>query len=281
MTARCRSARVYQRTGEPCPRCGRPVKRIVIGARSTHFCSWCQRLPSADRAGARAILRTMTGGLRQQGRRWTDLDSGGQGTVERPRRGRSGRDAPRRPGGPPRARRPVADVDPAPRGRDREVGTFMILDGVDAAIALGDRVGLVGPNGGGKTTLLRIAAGRDEPDRGEVHRKRGLSLGLLAQEAHFDAVFMAAPDLRTAVRYWRRASRRDGRRARRPWSMPAEPARRYTRSSSTASMRSAATRWTSASTRRCPGSASRAASGRSRRRRCRAASRRGRRWRVS
>src|SRR6185436_5437663 len=29
---------VYQRTGEPCPRCGRPVKRIVIGARSTHFC---------------------------------------------------------------------------------------------------------------------------------------------------------------------------------------------------------------------------------------------------
>ena len=82
----------------------------------------------------------------------------------------------------------------------REVGTFTILDGVDAAIALGDRVGLVGPNGGGKTTLLRIAAGRDEPDRGEVHRKRGLSLGLLAQEAHFDAVFMAAPDLRTAVR---------------------------------------------------------------------------------
>ena len=85
-------------------------------------------------------------------------------------------------------------------GVTREVGTFTILDGIDAAIALGDRVGLVGPNGGGKTTLLRIAAGRDEPDRGEVHRKRGLSLGLLAQEAHFDAAFMAAPDLRTAVR---------------------------------------------------------------------------------
>ena len=79
-------------------------------------------------------------------------------------------------------------------GVTREVGTFTILDGIDAAIALGDRVGLVGPNGGGKTTLLRIAAGRDEPDRGEVHRKRGLSLGLLAQEAHFDAAFMAAPE---------------------------------------------------------------------------------------
>jgi ATP-binding cassette, subfamily F, member 3 len=85
-------------------------------------------------------------------------------------------------------------------GVSREVGTFTILDGIDAAIALGDRIGLVGPNGGGKTTLLRIAAGRDEPDRGDVHRKRGLSLGLLAQEAHFDAAFMAAPDLRTAVR---------------------------------------------------------------------------------
>ena len=85
-------------------------------------------------------------------------------------------------------------------GVTREIGTFVILDAVDAAIALGDRIGLVGPNGGGKTTLLRIAAGRDEADRGTVQRKRGLSVGLLAQEAHFDPAFMAAPDLRTAVR---------------------------------------------------------------------------------
>src|SRR6478736_4885945 len=70
---------VYQRTGEPCPRCGRPIKRIVIGARSTHFCSWCQRLGAGDRKGAAAILRTMTGGPRRAGRRWTEL--GGEGTV--------------------------------------------------------------------------------------------------------------------------------------------------------------------------------------------------------
>src|SRR5690242_12632560 len=82
----------------------------------------------------------------------------------------------------------------------REVGTFVILDDVTAAIALDDRIGLVGPNGAGKTTLLRIAAGRDEPDAGSVHRKRGLTLGLLAQESHFDAAFMAAHDLRAAVR---------------------------------------------------------------------------------
>jgi ATP-binding cassette subfamily F protein 3 len=82
----------------------------------------------------------------------------------------------------------------------REVGTFVILDDVTAAIALDDRIGLVGPNGAGKTTLLRIAAGRDEPDAGSAHRKRGLTLGLLAQESHFDAAFMAAHDLRAAVR---------------------------------------------------------------------------------
>ena len=82
-------------------------------------------------------------------------------------------------------------------GVGREVGTFVILDEIEAAIALGDRIGLVGPNGAGKTTLMRLAVGRDEPDHGTVERKRGLSIGLLAQESHFDAVFMAAPDLRS------------------------------------------------------------------------------------
>jgi ATP-binding cassette, subfamily F, member 3 len=86
-------------------------------------------------------------------------------------------------------------------GVTREVGTFVILDGIDAAIAMGDRIGLVGPNGAGKTTLLRIAAGIDEPDAGVVARKRGLTIGLLAQEAHLDATFMASPDVRAAVRH--------------------------------------------------------------------------------
>lgn len=34
---------VYGRTGKPCPSCGKPVKRIVLGQRSTHFCAHCQR----------------------------------------------------------------------------------------------------------------------------------------------------------------------------------------------------------------------------------------------
>ena len=86
-------------------------------------------------------------------------------------------------------------------GVTREVGDFVILDQIDAAIALGDRIGLVGPNGAGKTTLLRIAAGLDEPDSGKVVRKRGLTIGMLAQEAHLDETFMASSDVRTAVRH--------------------------------------------------------------------------------
>src|SRR3954453_12956824 len=51
---------VYQRTDEPCLRCGRAIRRIVVGRRATHFCSWCQRLPAGDRPGATKILATMS-----------------------------------------------------------------------------------------------------------------------------------------------------------------------------------------------------------------------------
>jgi len=37
--------RVYQRTGEPCRRCGRPIRRLVIAGRSSHFCPQCQPRP--------------------------------------------------------------------------------------------------------------------------------------------------------------------------------------------------------------------------------------------
>src|SRR3954466_3459190 len=66
---------VYQRTGEPCLRCGRPIRRIVVGGRATHFCSWCQRLPGSDRAGAAAILATVSTPDRV-GQRWSELPGG-------------------------------------------------------------------------------------------------------------------------------------------------------------------------------------------------------------
>ena len=81
---------VYQRTGEPCPRCGRPIRRIVIGARSTHFCSWCQRLPAADRAGAVAILRACAA------RRCAPAAAGPSSRPGRERRADAGRSGPGR-----------------------------------------------------------------------------------------------------------------------------------------------------------------------------------------
>jgi len=47
----------YQRTGEPCVRCERPIRRLIVGGRATHCCSWCQRLPAADRVAVAALLR--------------------------------------------------------------------------------------------------------------------------------------------------------------------------------------------------------------------------------
>jgi formamidopyrimidine-DNA glycosylase len=46
---------VYGRTGEPCPRCGTPIRRLVVGQRGTHICPHCQRLPRVRRSRARTI----------------------------------------------------------------------------------------------------------------------------------------------------------------------------------------------------------------------------------
>jgi formamidopyrimidine-DNA glycosylase len=51
-----REFQVYDRAGEPCPRCGRAVVRTVVGGRGTFHCPRCQRAPSA-RAGRRKIAR--------------------------------------------------------------------------------------------------------------------------------------------------------------------------------------------------------------------------------
>ena len=106
---------------------------------------------------------------------------------------------------------------------------------------VGDRVGLVGPNGAGKTTLLRIVAGLDEPDRGDVAAQARPAIGLLAQEANLDEAFMAAPDLRAAVRAGAASSSAMERRARRRWSAAAAPASRRTPSCASGSSTSAAT----------------------------------------
>ena len=58
----------------------------------------------------------------------------------------------------------------------------MILDDASFTLNAGDRVGLVGANGTGKSTLLRILAGAREPDSGRITSMRGTRVGYLPQD---------------------------------------------------------------------------------------------------
>jgi len=66
------------------------------------------------------------------------------------------------------------------------LGTTLILDVVSLGVGSHDRIGVVGRNGGGKTTLLRVLAGLQEVGQGRVTRLGGLSVGLLGQGDELD-----------------------------------------------------------------------------------------------
>ncbi|MCE2431625.1 MAG: ABC-F family ATP-binding cassette domain-containing protein [Candidatus Latescibacteria bacterium] len=68
----------------------------------------------------------------------------------------------------------------------KSFGAYDVLTGIYWQIDPGERIGLVGPNGCGKTTLLRIITEESLPDRGQLHRQRGLNIGFLTQEPIFD-----------------------------------------------------------------------------------------------
>jgi len=63
----------------------------------------------------------------------------------------------------------------------------------------GERVGLVGPNGIGKTTLLRLLAGLDQPDDGEIRLHAGARVGLLQQQPVFAAGRTLFEEARSAL----------------------------------------------------------------------------------
>ena len=68
----------------------------------------------------------------------------------------------------------------------KSFGAYDVLTGIHWQIDPGDRIGLVGPNGCGKTTLLRIITGESPLDRGRLHRQRDLNIGFLTQDPIFD-----------------------------------------------------------------------------------------------
>ena len=201
---------VYQRTGEPCLRCGRPIRRIVVGGRATHFCSWCQRLPAARSRGCPGDPARRCP-CRSGGRRWTELP-GGEGSVG-PAAERSATPPARARGADPPGGRDRAGRRPAPRsgaGRCRSFGwsgsAARSGRSSSSTTSLRRSRSATGSGSSGRTAPARRRCSGSRPaatspTAATVHRKRGLTLGLLAQESHFDAAFMAAPDLRAAVRH--------------------------------------------------------------------------------
>jgi ATP-binding cassette, subfamily F, member 3 len=69
----------------------------------------------------------------------------------------------------------------AARGLAKSFGGRAVLRGLDLDVSEEARIGVLGPNGGGKSTLLRILAGLEEPDAGAVTWRRGLVHAFLPQ----------------------------------------------------------------------------------------------------
>ncbi|WP_141014509.1 ABC-F family ATP-binding cassette domain-containing protein [Nocardioides sambongensis] len=64
-------------------------------------------------------------------------------------------------------------------------GVRPLLTDVSLGVAAGERIGVVGRNGDGKSTLLRVMTGEETPDEGRVSRQRGLLIGYLRQADEF------------------------------------------------------------------------------------------------
>jgi len=63
----------------------------------------------------------------------------------------------------------------------KSYGTTVLLDGVSLGVAEGERIGIVGRNGGGKSTLVRVLTALEAPDSGRVTHRGGLRVGVLPQ----------------------------------------------------------------------------------------------------
>ena len=68
-----------------------------------------------------------------------------------------------------------------------EEPTRLVMKDVFFRVAAGERVGLIGKNGTGKTTLLNLICGRDEPTEGTVELTDGVKVGYFSQFSELDS----------------------------------------------------------------------------------------------
>ena len=86
-------------------------------------------------------------------------------------------------------------------GVEKSYGSWAVLRGVELDVSEDARIGIVGPNGSGKTTILRILAGLEKPSSGDVVHRKGLVVAYLEQNPDGDertaetTVLAARPDI--------------------------------------------------------------------------------------
>ncbi len=73
------------------------------------------------------------------------------------------------------------------QGISKRFGAVPLFDDVSFTVQDGDRIGLIGPNGAGKSTLLKVLAEEEDPDAGEVSKRKRARIGYIRQESTFAA----------------------------------------------------------------------------------------------
>ena len=68
----------------------------------------------------------------------------------------------------------------------KSFGLKTLLDGVSLGVQTGDRIGVVGLNGGGKSTLLKVLTGHEQPDEGRVSQMNDIRVAMVTQEANLN-----------------------------------------------------------------------------------------------